>query len=1057
MVDNFLYIYIYKKVMPYAYRKIRNQNAYKVFNKITGVIHSNHTTLENAKKQIRLLNAIENNPNFKLKKGKGGSEYGTDDELVEIDRNRVRRQQRQKEIDKATQLLIDELNELTAKPNLTVREQIRVGYLERQIVRALRAKGEGGYQVSPPSIIERSVPVPPPPTTPAITQPRQTTPPTPKQEDKRRRTGKGTAGSKEVASITEDAKKRGEELKKRIAEIEKSNVKKADTLKKAELKRIKAELKKIEKEDPDYVGVDIPEINTGKGLPVGDIQKLLKNSYQAKPGDIDNWILDKSLSGKRVQVYKHRNTSQAVVVHRGTQGAKDWATDLYYATGGDPKNTRRFQHAADIQKKAESKYGANNITTLGHSLGAKVASTVGQNSKEIINLNKAVSPLDAVQKTSSKETNIRTSGDPVSALLPVRNTKRVITIPSETYNPFKEHSTDTLNRLPPKQIIGSGSAVSVIRDAFRGKPYVIDGLDRIERATEKHQIIMAVFSMLNRYRDIDPYTEPTPFDLLFDGLSQFTDYDGEIYWEIASRIINDDDFTTDELREMVIDWIDSTPQFRDVVLQNSTPTEAQVVDEEPPIAEAVIEKEGAGLRNIFRRFNYKNKRSVVPFDERMFNEGVEIMPSIGEAEDTFKYNELSIGEISRLIQEQHDRGNYDNLREPLKSIINAFDIKTKRGYGIKRGMGIDDIVNFPEAKRRQLLYYLEYITQDPQYLQLNSGLRLLFLYNGFVDIVRNENYVMDLYKAAIYHFIFLLTSENNIPYNIDVINGFTDKVKIIEQLMIAERGRREDWYYANTNRIIQVFIDILNNPNNFTIPIPTTVSKTPSSQTYTTAKPTNIEPITEAREARTLPETYISPIEPDYADVLDEAGNIVGYREVLPEMYANDANIQYTPPGFFNLKSGEGLAKKKSPNNKKMVGKTNPWVEYVKSFAKGKGINYASAMKHPDLKKGYKKGGMMGEDEEFKKTIREKIVEPPARVATEYMNKEARKELPVKIAELFVEDLNRRYPSEKKVGKGVKVGRVRGRGMPTSRETVIAEAYNENELGANGGKRFVSL
>ena len=57
--------------MPYAYRKIRNQNAYRVFNKITGVIHSNHTTLDNAKKQIKLLNAIENNPDFKPKKGKG--------------------------------------------------------------------------------------------------------------------------------------------------------------------------------------------------------------------------------------------------------------------------------------------------------------------------------------------------------------------------------------------------------------------------------------------------------------------------------------------------------------------------------------------------------------------------------------------------------------------------------------------------------------------------------------------------------------------------------------------------------------------------------------------------------------------------------------------------------------------------------------------------------------------------------------------------------------------------------------------------------------------------
>jgi hypothetical protein len=48
---------------------------------------------------------------------------------------------------------------------------------------------------------------------------------------------------------------------------------------------------------------------------------------------------------------------------------------------------------------------------------------------------------------------------------------------------------------------------------------------------------------------------------------------------------------------------------------------------------------------------------------------------------------------------------------------------------------------------------------------------------------------------------------------------------------------------------------------------------------------------------------------------------------------------------------------------------------------------------------------------------------------------------------------------EPKKGKGVinKPVAIRGRGMPTSKETVIAEAYNEKELGANGGKRYVSL
>ena len=45
--------------MPYLIKKIKNKNLYQVINKDTGAIKSKHTTLENAKKQIRLLNGIE--------------------------------------------------------------------------------------------------------------------------------------------------------------------------------------------------------------------------------------------------------------------------------------------------------------------------------------------------------------------------------------------------------------------------------------------------------------------------------------------------------------------------------------------------------------------------------------------------------------------------------------------------------------------------------------------------------------------------------------------------------------------------------------------------------------------------------------------------------------------------------------------------------------------------------------------------------------------------------------------------------------------------------------
>ena len=46
--------------MPYAIRKVKNKNEYSVKNTKTGVVHAKATTLENAKKQVRLLYMVDN-------------------------------------------------------------------------------------------------------------------------------------------------------------------------------------------------------------------------------------------------------------------------------------------------------------------------------------------------------------------------------------------------------------------------------------------------------------------------------------------------------------------------------------------------------------------------------------------------------------------------------------------------------------------------------------------------------------------------------------------------------------------------------------------------------------------------------------------------------------------------------------------------------------------------------------------------------------------------------------------------------------------------------------
>ena len=52
--------------MPYIIRKVRNKDCYKVVNKTNDRIHAKCSTLENAKKQKRLLDAIDHG--FKLGK-----------------------------------------------------------------------------------------------------------------------------------------------------------------------------------------------------------------------------------------------------------------------------------------------------------------------------------------------------------------------------------------------------------------------------------------------------------------------------------------------------------------------------------------------------------------------------------------------------------------------------------------------------------------------------------------------------------------------------------------------------------------------------------------------------------------------------------------------------------------------------------------------------------------------------------------------------------------------------------------------------------------------------
>lgn len=54
--------------MPYATRKVRNKSCYRVYNRRTKRVFAKCTSKTRAKKQMRLLRALENNPKFRPRK-----------------------------------------------------------------------------------------------------------------------------------------------------------------------------------------------------------------------------------------------------------------------------------------------------------------------------------------------------------------------------------------------------------------------------------------------------------------------------------------------------------------------------------------------------------------------------------------------------------------------------------------------------------------------------------------------------------------------------------------------------------------------------------------------------------------------------------------------------------------------------------------------------------------------------------------------------------------------------------------------------------------------------
>lgn len=195
----------------------------------------------------------------------------------------------------------------------------------------------------------------------------------------------------------------------------------------------------------------------GGALSAKELKGLLGASYDPKIDKVGDFVLDSKLSTKTSKVYHNPNSGQTVVAHKGTEGILDWGNNAVYALGGKTayKLTPRYKEAEKIQKKAESKYGAKNVSTIGHSQGGLQAELLGGKSKEIITLNKATRPFES--NKNKNQTDVRSGRDVVSALNPFeKKSSKNVEIQGETYNPLAEHSGDVLDRLDENQMIGEG-------------------------------------------------------------------------------------------------------------------------------------------------------------------------------------------------------------------------------------------------------------------------------------------------------------------------------------------------------------------------------------------------------------------------------------------------------------------------------------------------------------------------------------------------------------------------------------------------------------------------
>jgi hypothetical protein len=181
-----------------------------------------------------------------------------------------------------------------------------------------------------------------------------------------------------------------------------------------------------------------------------DTGDLLKASYlpqkeASKKMELKGYKYDPQLSSMASKVYVSPD-GKPVITYRGTKTVKDVIDDGLVALGLG-KFGFKYKGAQRLAKKVEDKY-KQPADVVSHSYGAWLGENSGAHGN-IITYNKAVGLGDINRKKNSKQLDISTKGDLVSALGVTQNAnKEVIDNKFKSKDPFKNalnsHNLDNL-------------------------------------------------------------------------------------------------------------------------------------------------------------------------------------------------------------------------------------------------------------------------------------------------------------------------------------------------------------------------------------------------------------------------------------------------------------------------------------------------------------------------------------------------------------------------------------------------------------------------------------